>query len=68
MENKKYVTIRWLDKGLKMRDEICKYYNIPKQITINGTTGFYLNDEKIARLRKSQEKGVLIFLTIEEYK
>lgn len=65
MENKKYVTIRWLDKGLEMRDEICKYYNITKEITINGTTGFYASDEKIARLRKSQEKGVLTILTIE---
>ena len=66
MENKKYVTIRWLDKGLEMRDEICKYYNIPKDIIINGTSGFYASNEKIARLRKSQEKGVLIILTIED--
>lgn len=68
MKSKKYVTIRWLKKGLELRDDICKFYGISKEITINGCSGFYATEETIERLRKSESKGVFVILTIEDEK
>ena len=45
------VTIYWTHEGLKIRDKICEFFNIPMRLTINGETSCEIDDNMINKLK-----------------
>ena len=53
------VTIYWTHEGLKIRDKICEFFNIPMRLTINGETSCEIDDNMINKLKATEKRGLI---------
>lgn len=53
------VVIYWNNSGLKIRNKICEFFDIPMKITINGETYCEIKEEMIGKLKATEERGLI---------
>ena len=53
------VTIYWTKEGLKIRDKICEFFKMPKQITINGETYCEIEEDMMGKLRATEARNLI---------
>ena len=53
------VVIYWTNDGLKIRNKICEFFNIPMHMTINGETYCEIDDSMKQKLLATQARGLI---------
>ena len=54
------VTVYWVTSDEKKKDEIRKYFNIPRFTSLNGETDFEITKEKLEVLRRGEPEFIQI--------
>lgn len=53
------VVIYWTIEGLKIRNKICEFFDIPMKITVNGETYCEVKDDMIDKLKATEKRGLI---------
>ena len=53
------VTLYWTNDGLKIRDKICAFFNIPMYISINGETPCDIKENMFGKLKATEQRGLI---------